>query len=84
MDRWKATALVLAGILVGVVFAGPRVTGADEHQAKGFKECAVFCPRGRVVVVKPSKLPDIAMQVPQGWTAVGPGGGDGGCMFLCR
>jgi len=41
MNRWKATALLLAGILVGVVFARPQVSGADGNQQQ-FKECAVL------------------------------------------
>ncbi|MEM8609739.1 MAG: hypothetical protein AAGF92_21750 [Myxococcota bacterium] len=80
MDRWKATALVLAGILVGVVFAGPRVTGAEGHNVKQFTECAwtnvwyIRKKRGG-----PTKLPE-------GWTPVG-GLGDanlGGGVVICR
>ena len=72
-------ALVLAGLLVGVVFAGPQVTGADEHQAKQFKECAAlrldFPPRTGL---------GVAAKVPTGWTPVGGGGSTAMGVVVCR
>lgn len=79
MDRWKATALVLAGILVGVVFAGPHATGAKKNQTKPFKECAAlrldFPPRTGL---------GVAAKVPTGWTPVGGGGSTAMGVVVCR
>ena len=79
MNRWKATALLLAGILVGVVFARPQVSGADGHQQQ-FKERAVLR-----LSVKTRKIVSDPVPVPAGWTAVGGGGTEGAmAVILCR
>ena len=78
MDRWKATALVLGGILVGVVFAGPKATGA-EHQTKQFKECAAL-----MLEFPPRKGLGSPATVPAGWTPVGGGGSTAMSLVVCR
>lgn len=80
MDRWKATTLVLVGILAGVVFAGPQVTDADGHQATQFKECAALR-----LETKFRKAISDPIPVPAGWTAVG-GAATGNYLgvVLCR
>ena len=77
MDRWKVAALVLAGVLVGVVLAGPRVTGAEGHQQ--FKECVAY--GNMKLAQQPKRFHRHAVAVPEGWTVVG---GLGGTMLLCR
>jgi hypothetical protein len=79
MNRWKATALLLMGILVGVVFARPQVSGADGHQQQ-FRECAALR-----LSAKTRKVVSDPVPIPAGWTAVG-GGGTEGAVFvtLCR
>ena len=79
MDRWKATALVLAGILVGVVFAGPGATGAEGHQMKQFKECAALR-----LDFPPRKGLGGSATVPTGWTPVGGGGSTAMGVVVCR
>ena len=64
MDRWKVAALVLAGVLAGVVLAGPRVTGAEVHQQ--FKECAALRLKAKFRKAISDPVP-----VPSGWTPVG-------------
>ena len=50
--------------MLGVMFAGPRVTGAEGHQQ--FKECAALR-----LTTKFRKVVSDPVPVPKGWTAVG-------------
>ncbi|MEM9728850.1 MAG: hypothetical protein AAF997_09715 [Myxococcota bacterium] len=83
MDRWKATALVLAGILVGVVFAGPTASGNDGYPPMRFKECTtlkLISPPRKGGAGDPTALP-------VGWTPVTSFGGQtngAGALVLCR
>jgi len=79
MDRWKAIALVLGGMLVGSLIVPPRTTTAE---APGqFKECAFYCPFRGHEAMKENKLDKAAHPVPAGWSVVG---GDQLCTLLCR
>ncbi len=80
MDRWKAIALVLGGMLVGTLIVPPRTTTAE---APGeFKECAYYCPWAGREVMRPSKLEKSAHPIPTGWSVVGASDHD--CVLLCR
>ena len=81
MDSWKAVALILGGILVGVVFAKPETSSAVAPQQ--FKECVWYC--GFEAHRKPEKLAERAEPVPPTWNVVSGGLGEGAaCVLLCR
>jgi len=82
MDSWKAVALILGGILVGVVFAKPETSSAVAPQQ--FKECVWYCGFERVWK-KPEKLAGSAKPVPPTWLVVNGSMGDTDvCAMLCR
>jgi len=78
MDRWKAIALVLGGMLLGSFIVPPRTTTAEP--AAQFKECAYYCGfRGRDMA---NKLDKAAHPVPAGWTVVSSAAQE--CALMCR
>ena len=83
MDRWKAIALVLGGLLVGSWMAGPSTTSATGHQK--FQKCAELCNMRRGAAIKASKLEKVSREIPDGWTVISASGGDeSSCILLCR
>jgi len=77
MNRWKAIALVLGGMLVGSLIVPPRTSTAETSAQ--FKECVYYCAfRGRE---KSDRLEKAVQPVPAGWTVINS---DQGCAFLCR
>lgn len=82
MDSWKAVALILGGILVGVVFAQPETSSAIAPQQ--FKECVWYCGF-EGAWKKPEKLAQRALPVPPTWSVINGSTGEGGtCALLCR
>lgn len=83
MDRWKATTLVLVGVLAGVLLTGPQVIGAEGHETKPFKEC-VLVGQGKPWSWNPvkEKAPERTLPIPAGWVLVGAGGERS--ILLCR
>ena len=79
MDRWKSIALVLGGVLVGMLVGPPGATTAEAPTQ--FSECVSYC--GFISVPsRASRLETERRPVPAGWSVVS--GYDGNCAFLCR
>ncbi|MFW2389408.1 MAG: hypothetical protein ACN4G0_13800 [Polyangiales bacterium] len=79
-------ALVLTGILVGSVIAGPQASGADSHD--DFRECVTYIPyaalggRNEGYAKKSKALAENAIPIPKGWKVVGAAAQAG--LLLCR
>jgi hypothetical protein len=78
MDRWKTVALLLGGVLIGMLVGPPSSTTAEVPGQ--FKECVSYCGfEGGMV--KESRVARAKRPVPAGWSVVS---GAGQCAFLCR
>lgn len=82
MSKWKAVALILGGILVGILVARPEPSSADTSQS--FRECGFYCGFD-FTKRNQAKLDANAKPIPPGWTVIDSAGVPNAlCVLLCR
>jgi len=78
MKNWKALALILGGVLVGVLLGPPE--SSTSAATPPYRECVWYC--GFNFAETARSIEENVTAVPAGWTPIGGSGKR--CVLICR